>query len=89
MGADGVLQRSEPFVDDAIVLRLDQKLGALPSLQLQEKPPVLETLTLKIKAFRRSCRRRLTSRTCFLLDLSLDAHSTAPPLRSTVNSGLD
>lgn len=30
-----------------------------------------------------------TSMTCFLLDLSLDAHSTEPPLRSTVNSGLD
>lgn len=33
--------------------------------------------------------RGLTSMTCFLLDLSLDAHSTEPPLRSTVNSGLD
>lgn len=41
MGADGVLQRSEPLVDDAVVLRLDQKLGALPSLQLQENPLVL------------------------------------------------
>lgn len=40
-----------------------------------------------LKAFR-SSRRRLTSSTCFLLDLSLDAHSTEPPLRSTVNSGL-
>ncbi len=31
----------------------------------------------------------LTSMTCFLLDLSLDAHSTEPPRKSTVNSGLD
>lgn len=46
VGADGVLQRSEPFVDDAVVLRLDQKLGALPSLQLQEKPLVLQTLAV-------------------------------------------
>lgn len=30
-----------------------------------------------------------TSMTCFLLDLSLEAQSTAPPLRSTVNSGFD
>lgn len=34
-------------------------------------------------------RIKLTSMTCFLLDLSLEAHSTEPPLRSTVNSGLD
>lgn len=30
-----------------------------------------------------------TSMTCFLLDLSLEAHSTDPPRRSTVNSGFD
>ena len=35
------------------------------------------------------CELTPTSITCFLLDLSLDAHSTEPPLRSTVNSGLD
>lgn len=30
-----------------------------------------------------------TSMTCFLLDLSLEAHSTDPPRRSMVNSGFD
>lgn len=35
MGADGVLQRSVPFVDNGVVFRLDQQLRALPSLQLQ------------------------------------------------------
>lgn len=30
-----------------------------------------------------------TSMTCFLLDLSLEAQSTEPPRRSTVNSGFD
>lgn len=43
VGADGVLQRSEPFADQAVVFRLDEKLGALPSLQLRRDPTALET----------------------------------------------
>lgn len=35
VGADGVLQRSVPFADHAVVFWLDQQLRALTSLQLQ------------------------------------------------------
>lgn len=43
VGADGVLQRPEPLGHHAVVLRLDEELGALPGLQLHQEPPGSET----------------------------------------------
>lgn len=95
MCVDGLGEGSVPVADDAVDLRLDQQLRPLSSLQLQRdnlEPPRLQ----KPSDVRGDWRVEVeppwlcsTSMTCFLLDFSLEAHSTEPPRRSTVNSGFD
>ncbi len=100
MCVDGLSEGPVPIVDDTVDLWLNQQLCPLTSLQLRERRTALhftKTTTLKrIKcrllygeAWQQIITAFDTSMTCFLLDLSLEAHSTDPPRRSTVNSGFD
>lgn len=91
MCVDGLGKGSVPVVDDAVDLRLDQQLRPLSSLQLRwdnAGPPGYKSTPARESTS--GCERSVcTSMTCFLLDFSLEAHSTEPPRSSTVNSGLD
>lgn len=96
MDGDGFLQRTVPVFDRGLVIRLNEQIRALPSFQLRAAETHWSTLLLvetnwKVETPIKSSPPPTahTSITCFLLDLSLEAHSTEPPLRSTVNSGLD
>lgn len=89
MDGDGVLQCAVPLLDGGLVIRLDEQLRALAGLQLQAAETHRSTLVLLQTDIEVWTRLKATSMTCFLLDLSLEAHSTEPPFRSTVNSGLD
>lgn len=99
MCVDGLCKGPVPVIDHAVDLWLDQQLCPLTSLQLpKEKSNLLNILCfdrndyLKMSTAKADLQWNLiadTSITCFLLDLSLEAHSTDPPRRSTVNSGFD
>lgn len=91
MDGDGVLQRSVPLYDGGLVIRLDEQVRALAGLQLQPAETHFVNASHALDKHI-GCKGHAplpTSMTCFLLDLSLEAHSTEPPFRSTVNSGLD
>lgn len=101
MCVDGLCKGTVPVTDDTVDLRLYQELCSLTGLQLEEeriksqnssaRSDMFEPKWLKKQELRVGSRSSgsSTSMTCFLLDLSLEAHSTVPPRRSTVNSGLD
>lgn len=99
MGVDGLCEGPVPVIDHAVDLWLDEQLCPLTSLQLGGGGQLYLTFVKRydqhdnlqptVKADLQWNLTADTSITCFLLDLSLEAHSTAPPRRSTVNSGFD
>lgn len=95
MCVDGLCESPVPIVDDAVDLWLDQQLRPLTSLQLREEKstsPFTKKHHVKMYTGWSTVKpdsSSNTSMTCFLLDLSLEAHSTDPPRRSMVNSGFD